>query len=177
MRGYPHKPNRARRAQSAHALNCGYVPNRGDGARWRICYQWPKATMRRQGRRETPACEVYPNRRRAFWAPLTAPWSGQGQARAAGAVRAPRTLRVRGVGSHARVSPAAPAMPDTYSVCVAAPYALFSGHTPLSDTQAQTRSWLSEPQSSPLVILDKGGKIDLPDRCSILFLRPRQTRQ
>lgn len=25
--------------------------------------------------------------------------------------------------------------------------------------------------------LDKGGKIDLPDRCSILFLRPRQTRQ
>ncbi len=25
--------------------------------------------------------------------------------------------------------------------------------------------------------VDKGGKIDLPDRCSILFLRPRQTRQ
>ena len=125
LRSYPHKPNRARRAQSAHALNCGYVPNRGDGARWRICYQWPKATMRRQGRRETPACEVYPNRRRAFWAPLTAPWSGQGQAREAGTVRAPRTLRVRGVGSRARVSPAAPAMPGTYSVCVAAPYALF----------------------------------------------------
>ena len=27
------------------------------------------------------------------------------------------------------------------------------------------------------LFLDKGGKIDLPDRCSILFLRPRQTRQ
>ena len=88
-----------------------------------------------------------------FGAPLTAPWSDQGQAREAGAVRAPRTRSVRGVGSHARVSPAAPAMPDTYSVCVAAPYALFSGHTPLSDTQVRTRSWLSEPQSSPLVIL------------------------
>ena len=28
-----------------------------------------------------------------------------------------------------------------------------------------------------LLLLDKGGKIDLPDRCSILFLRLRQTRQ
>lgn len=72
LRSYPHKPNRARRAQSAHAPNCGCVPNRGDGTGRRICYRWPKATMRRQGRRETPACEVYPNRRRAFWAPLTA---------------------------------------------------------------------------------------------------------
>ena len=42
------------------------------GAGRRIYYRWPRATMRRQGRRETPACEVYPNRRRAFWAPLTA---------------------------------------------------------------------------------------------------------
>ena len=90
-----------------------------------ICCQWPKATMRRQGRRETPACEVYPNRRRVLWSALTAPWSDQEQAREAGAVRAPWTLRVRGVGSHARVSPAAPAMPGTYRVCVAAPYALF----------------------------------------------------
>ena len=40
------------------------------GAGRRIYYQWPKATMRRQGRRETPACEVYPNRRRAFWGTL-----------------------------------------------------------------------------------------------------------
>lgn len=85
------------------------------GAGRRIYYRWPKATMRRQGRREMPACEVYPNRRRAFWAPLTAPWSGQGQARVAGAVRAPRTRSVRGAGSHARVGPAARAMPGTYS--------------------------------------------------------------
>ena len=33
LRSYPHKPNRARRAQSAHAPNCGYVPNRGSGGR------------------------------------------------------------------------------------------------------------------------------------------------
>ena len=70
LRSYPHKPNRARRAQSAHIPNCGYVPNRGDGAGQRIYYRWPRATMRRQGRRETPACEVYPNRRRAFWGTL-----------------------------------------------------------------------------------------------------------
>ena len=31
LRSYPHKPNRARRAQSAHASNYGCVPNRGDG--------------------------------------------------------------------------------------------------------------------------------------------------
>ena len=91
----------------------------------RIYYQWPKAAMRRQGRRETPACEVYPNRRRVLWSALTAPWSDQEQAREAGAVRAPWTLRVRRVGSHARASPAAPAMPGTYRVCIAAPYALF----------------------------------------------------
>ena len=96
LRSSPHKPNRARRAQSAHVPNCGYVPNRGDGGGQRIiCYQWLRATMRRQRRR------------------------------AAGAVRAPQTRSVRGVGSHARVSPAAPAMPGTYSVCVAVPYALF----------------------------------------------------
>lgn len=81
--------------------------------------------MRRQGRRRALPVRFIRTRRCAFWAPLTAPWSGQGQARAAGAVRAPRTRSVRGVGSHARVSPAAPAMPGTYSVCVAAPYALF----------------------------------------------------
>lgn len=40
------------------------------GAGRRIYYQWPKAAMRRQGRRETPACEIYPNRRRAFWGTL-----------------------------------------------------------------------------------------------------------
>lgn len=73
LRSSLRKPNRARRAQSAHVPNCGYVPNRGDGAGQRIiCYQWPKAAMRRQGRRRVPACEVYPNRQRAFGAPLTA---------------------------------------------------------------------------------------------------------
>ena len=85
------------------------------GAGRRIYYRWPRATMRRQGRRETPACEVYPNRRRAFWGTLD---RSVERSRAS-----PRSVRV--VGSHARVSPAAPAMPGTYSVCVAAPYALF----------------------------------------------------
>ena len=33
LRSYPHKPNRARRAQSAHIPNCGSVPNRGSGGR------------------------------------------------------------------------------------------------------------------------------------------------
>ena len=70
-----------------------------------ICYQWPKATMRRQGRRETPACEVYPNRRRAFWGTLD---RSVERSRAS-----PRS--VRGAGSHARVGPAARAMPGTCS--------------------------------------------------------------
>ena len=33
LRSFPHNPNRARRAQSAHVPNCGYVPNRGNGGR------------------------------------------------------------------------------------------------------------------------------------------------
>lgn len=70
LRSSPHKPNRARRAQSAHVPNCGYVPNRGDGGGQRIiCYQWLRATMRRQRRRKAPACEVYPNRHALFGYP------------------------------------------------------------------------------------------------------------
>ena len=33
LRSFPHNPNRARRAQSAHIPNCGSVPNRGSGGR------------------------------------------------------------------------------------------------------------------------------------------------
>ena len=90
----------------------------------RIYYQWPKAAMRRQGRRETPACEVYPNRRRAFWGTLDRSIVRSRASPRSGRSKGPRTLRVRG-GARARVSPAALAMPGTYSVCVAAPYALF----------------------------------------------------
>ena len=41
------------------------------------------------------------------------------------------------------------------------PGSFLSGHTPLSDTQARTRSWLSELQSSQLVILSLVDKKDV----------------
>ena len=63
MRSYPHKPNRARRAQSVHVPNCGYVPNRGNGARQRII-TLPVAEGHHaaSGTPQSTACEVYPNK-------------------------------------------------------------------------------------------------------------------
>ena len=63
LRSYPHKPNRARRAQSVHVPNCGYVPNRGNGARQRII-TLPVAEGHHaaSGTPQSTACEVYPNK-------------------------------------------------------------------------------------------------------------------
>jgi hypothetical protein len=44
------------------------------------------------------------------------------------------------------------------------PGSFFSGHRPLCDTQARTRSLQSEPQSSPLVILSLVDKKDAPSK-------------
>ena len=41
------------------------------------------------------------------------------------------------------------------------PGSFLSGHTPLFDTQARTRSWLSELQNSQLVILSLVDKKDV----------------
>ncbi len=96
LRSYPHKPNRARRAQSVHVPNCGYVPNRGNGARQRII-TLPVAEGHHAASRtpQSTACEVYPNRRRAFWGTLDRSIERSRASPRSGRSKGPRTLRVR----------------------------------------------------------------------------------
>ena len=90
-----------------------------------ICCQWPKATMRRQGRRETPACEVYPNRRRAFWGTLDRSVERSRASPRSGRSKGPADAQRPSSGVTRKGGPSGPGYAGHILLCVAAPYALF----------------------------------------------------